>query len=572
MATGRALLVGAIFGAGGIYLLSLVVALWAAYDRWLALPRFGLLSGGILFVGVWLGGIGAKGKAQASWLATSSSLLAGAIGLFFLLTHDWQSVGATDFQILSPVTTWVQGSRLHWEAVGWLAPLRFHENAVAGALMVLLPLGGASCCLQWQRSRFGRSGMEALVLGVATVALLLTFSRSAWVGLVVAGAVTALAATASAQWRGFWTFFVGALLLTLGVATFALIPELLGTVVRWLGWAQVGGTVGSRLTVWQNAVTLVPDYWFTGSGLQSTSMVLTSYVYLLHVPYLAHGHNLYLQLALEQGAPALVAFAIVLAGLLWLSRRQLAGQPLVLGATVGLLALLVYGWFDAELYSSALAPLLFLPVAYLAQGVLWEQPPQASNLLPVGALLPALLILLLAGCIGLPALLTVNRAAIAQTRTELSRYQWPAWPLQDNVRQALPAEFAAITAWYRTALRQEPDNVSAHRRLGQILLSQHHVAGAEQHLARAYHLAPDQRATRQLLGEVYALQDRAAAARQLWQGLDLSQGQLTLRIQWYAEQGKVHECLQLVRTVQALSTQTGPTQLEPTQTRSTTME
>ena len=46
MVTGRALVAGAIVGAGGLYLLSLMIGLWAAYDRWLALPRFALLSGG----------------------------------------------------------------------------------------------------------------------------------------------------------------------------------------------------------------------------------------------------------------------------------------------------------------------------------------------------------------------------------------------------------------------------------------------------------------------------------------------------------------------------------------------
>lgn len=551
--TGRALLVGTVIGSGGIYGLSLVVALWAAYDRWLALPRFGLLSGGMLFLAFFVGHTNAKGRERTSWLATGDSMLAGSLGLFFLLTHDWQATGATDFQTLSAVTTWVQGSRPTWGQASWLAPMRAHENAVAGALLLLLPLGCASCGVQWQRSHFVRSAIEGGALTVAIVALLLTFSRSAWVGLTVAAIVTGLTTIMPTRWPGFWTFLCSTLLLSLAVVTFVINPEFLSTVVRWLGWNDIGGAIGSRFTVWQNAVTIVPDYWFTGSGLQSTAMVLASYVYLLHVPYLAHGHNLYLQLALEQGTPALLAFAMGVAGLFWLSRLQVAEQPLVFGATIGLFALLIYGWFDAELYSSALAPLLFLPIAYLAHVALpAPQPPPVGPLL-AGAMLPALTILLLAGFIGLPALFTVNQAAFEQTRAELSRYQWPAWPLQDAVRQALPAEFVAITARYRTVLRQEPDNVSAHRRLGQILLSQNDVTGAEHHLTMAYHLAPDQRVTRQLLGEVYALQGRVEAAKQMWQGVDLSQGQLTLRFQWYAEAGKFRESLQLARAAKTVA-------------------
>ena len=413
--------------------------------------------------------------------------------------------------------------------------------------MVLLPLGGAGWRVQWQRQRFGLTVITGAALLVAIFALLLTFSRSAWVGLAVATSVAGFTITRATQWRRLGAFLYGAFLLSLAVITFVIIPDLLNTVVGWLGWQAVGGTVGSRLTVWQNAVTLVPDYWFTGSGLQSTAMVLSSYVYLLHVPYLAHGHNLYLQMALEQGAPALVAFGIGAAGLLWLSRAQIAENPLVTGATVGLLALLVYGWFDAELYSSLLAPLLFLPVVLLAKFSLCALQPRSGRLLFVGSILPVVTILLLASFIGLPTLLMVNRVALQQSRMELSRYAWPAWPLQDAVRQALPVDFARITAQYRQVLAQAPDNVTAQRRLGQILLSQNDVAGAERHLEIAHRLAPDQRATRQLLGEVYALQGNVEAAERIWQGLDLSQGQLALRFQWYAETGKFRESLQLAR-------------------------
>ena len=94
-------------------------------------------------------------------------------------------------------------------------------------------------------------------------------------------------------------------------------------------WNTIDGSAASRLTLWQDAVTLVQEYWFTGSGLQSTAMVLSSYIYLLHVPYLAHGHNLYLQLALEQGVPALLAFVMLTSGILWLSHHhQLRHEPL----------------------------------------------------------------------------------------------------------------------------------------------------------------------------------------------------------------------------------------------------
>ena len=47
------------------------------------------------------------------------------------------------------------------------------------------------------------------------------------------------------------------------------------------------------------------------------------------------------------------------------------------------------------------------------------------------------------------------------------------------------------------------------------------------HLEAAYDAAPGQRATRQLLGESYALAGDAAGAAALWRTVDLGQGQLS---------------------------------------------
>jgi hypothetical protein len=513
MVMGRALLVGAMIGAGLIYLLSLGLGLWVAYDRWLALPRFGLLLGGALLLGAFPWRAMHKGERKVTIMAAGCSWVAGTIGLFFLLTHDWRTTAAIDFQPLAVVTGWVQRWQPPLGAAAWLAPLRLHENAVAGALIILLPIGYASCREHWQRHRISAGVSEGLALTLAAFALVLTFSRGAWAGFGVGIALTYIAANAD-HWLGtIWTLLCSTLVVGAALITFLVTPAALTLLMRSLQWSQLGGTATSRLMLWQDAVTVAPDYWFTGSGLQSTAMVLSTYVYLLHVPYLAHGHNLYLQLALEQGAPTLVAFVLFTIGLLWFSRAPLTTSTVGLGATAGLLALLVHGWFDAELYSSYLAPLLFLPLGLVGSVVPQSLQQRHGGVTWIGVGIPVVIVLLFAGRIGLPSLLLANRAAVMQTRTELSRYHWPAWPLQDAVRQQMPAKFAAITALYRAALQHDPTNVTAQRRLGQILLSQNDYTGAQRHLEAAYRLALDQRATRQLLGEVYALTGKANAAR-----------------------------------------------------------
>jgi len=565
---------GAIVGAGVLLLLATGVSWWVAYHRWEALPRLLMLVGGLALIAYlpWLAN--RRGQQSIEWVAASCNLVAGAVGLFFLVTHDWGVTFIQDFQPLPQVTAWVVMVRSQWLNSMWQSPFLLHENAVAGALIILLPIGVTTLGTQWQRRQrlLCLSGVGAFTVG--TVALFLTFSRGAWVGLGVGMAVTYLAGWSRGGRLAFpWAFVAGVLLMVAGVVVFIVRPGMITALSALLPWNimnTMDGSATSRLTLWQDAVPLVQEYWFTGSGLQSTAMVLSSYVYLLHVPYLAHGHNLYLQLALEQGAPTLLAFVMLTSGILWLSHCHLVRhdptQPkpvehrIVIGATVALIALLVHGWFDAELYVSRLVPISFLPLGLLATAVFRVEDKPDRSWIPsteiqpwlVGAALPAITILCFAGALGFSDLYLVNRATVAQTRTELSIYQWPAWPLQDAVRQRFPTELAAIAATYHTALQQNPANVTAHRRLGQILLSQGAYLPARHHLETAYQLAPYQRTTRQLLGEAYALTGNSAEARRLWQTVDLSQGQLALRVEWYFQTGRFSNVVQLTRAIRTI--------------------
>ena len=64
---------------------------------------------------------------------------------------------------------------------------------------------------------------------------------------------------------------------------------------------------------------------------------------------------------------------------------------------------------------------------------------------------------------------------------------------------------------------------------------------ARQHLEAAYASAPGQRATRQLLGEAYALEGEIEQAATLWRTVDVSQGQLRLRRRWYDHLGDLQQ-------------------------------
>ncbi len=438
----------------------------------------------------------------------------------------------------------------------------------------------------------------AVALAFGAVALILTGSRGAWAGTVAGGLVAWALAAVARRWPSrFKTvtlstaalLFLAALGLTAAVIAWPGADRLLG------GVTGAGNSVLSRAQLWRDGLALIGDYPFTGSGAGSTMMVYSTYAMLLHVGYISHAHNLFLQIALEQGLPGLAAFLGLVAAC-WVAiadRREGDADGPRLAAAAGLTALMVHGVADAGIYTSYLAPVLFLPIGLAlgtarpatsarvsraearrptggdAEARLETHQGATSTLIgrrglprsraearrPTGgdatakvftrpgtagiwaiAVLAGLLLLALLPPVR--AAFQANLAALYQTRVELSAYRWPEYPIQDALRRQVPdapppVDLSPAIARYRVALALDPYNVTANRRLGQIELSLGEYATARQHLEAAYAAAPWQRPVRQLLAEAYTLTGDPARAAPLWQSVDTTQGQVGLRRWWY---------------------------------------
>ena len=106
------LLIGAL-----LFLLTLGVGLWAAYDRPLALVRFTLLAEGLLgslVVSFFSRRERAPGLQLATWLG-------GAVGLLFLLYHPLGATNPQDFAMLPQLTSWLEKQQPGWENFAPLA-------------------------------------------------------------------------------------------------------------------------------------------------------------------------------------------------------------------------------------------------------------------------------------------------------------------------------------------------------------------------------------------------------------------------------------------------------------------
>jgi O-antigen ligase len=414
-------------------------------------------------------------------------------------------------------------------------------NQAAGIIAAFLPLQIAA--LRVKKPLSVPMGVAVTLLSLSGLGLLVSRARGGWLVLLVAAIGWILyevsdhlesrgyASPALYLRRSFWV-------IVLVVWGLVILVTLLATPLN----AWLDGFDSGRLDLWRNSLALASDYPLSGLGLANFEMAYSSYVMMLHVSFLKHAHNLLLDVWLEQGVLGLVA-------VLWLFAtavltKRTAESYWQRPALFSIAIILLHGAVDDGMYGygGSGTLLLFVPFALLARPVAnmsGSTPPPVKA--PVGLslrlarYLPALVLFALAALlltIWQPTL-QANLGALAQTRAELSIYRWPEWPIQDALRRSSEVDLTPALARYRTTLALDADNVTANRRMGQIELSWGEYEAARKHLETAYAAAPDQRATRQMLGEVYALAGEVERAVPLWETLDLGQQQLDIRRWWY---------------------------------------
>jgi hypothetical protein len=300
-------------------------------------------------------------------------------------------------------------------------------------------------------------------------------------------------------------------------------------------------TAVGRMELLRSTPTLVRDYPIIGAGLGSFQMLYSTYVLLSHVGYTVHSHNLYLNVAVEQGLLALLALTwmwILFASAVWRDlshNRPRSGSGALGAAALSLVIILIHGLVDDVLYGSRGVLLLFIPLAFAVPFLRrrGRAAPWRSWLLPAGLILVVLLALLLRGPV--LSVLSANLAAVHQSQIELSVYAWPEWPIQDEVRRQ--RDLSLPIAEYEKALELNPRNVSALRRLGMIELSLGEYEDALAHLEAAYAAEPDSSTMRQLYGEALIANGHVDEGRTHWAGINDEQGQLMGRIFWYEHIG-----------------------------------
>jgi len=427
------------------------------------------------------------------------------------------------------------------------------KGTAAGNLAVLVPLAGCGIVWALTRNYLVLLGVLGACLAAASGVILVSGEYAAMLGIVVGivigyGYFWRQRVASPSRWLHVVDFAV-LFLVFLALSVYLMLilaPERTGQIGRMLPQYYA-----ERFAAWHDAPAIVRDYLYTGSGLGASAMVLSSYLFLVHVPYFYHVHNLFLQVGIEQGLPGMIGLLGMFVAAFWsmsIAVRRAHAYVALCAASVlaSLVALFVSGLFESDVYAGR-----WVVIMYLSFGFAWviaqydvsgrasrrgvPNRPQLTDWM-IGSI-PLLLVGGLFLLPGAQAQWTANQAALAQTKAELSGFRFPLSLIQDEIRRDPRTKLDASIALYRAALAADPNNVTALRRLAQIELSRGEIDDALQNLERAYYSASGDRATRQMLGEAYALRGRIDEAATLWKTIGVAKELLKNRLWWYEHLG-----------------------------------
>ncbi len=496
-----------------LFVASAFIGLWASYDRVLSLPALLALLGS---VGVFLVVVNAPAWYQqvSGALVIASALLA----IYFVGQY-----GHLDYQDETGILA--QLGRRTGSLMPALVFFKPHPNAVASFLEGAFLLNIALIWGARQKQRWGWGATAAIM----AYALLITGSRGAWLGLVMALSIWLILTfpkRAKAIIGGGLGLTIG--FLAGGYAIFLALPNQHIFIL-----SSILDTAQSRLTLYKNSLYLLKDYPLTGIGLGDTfALVYSRYQLLMDVPFLYYAHNLFLAVWLGQGILGLVALVWLLIAfyrLVW--RVERAGLPkrpqrFFRAAWLGASATFVHGLLDSAQFSGdrwtmpMLFALLGLSVA-IGNPALEKYRQKAAEAATKGAfpLKRSRFIPVTAGLLGAAALFwwglnggwQANAGAVHQTWADLS-------PKYSQIERETERNFAAAS--FERALTVNPQQATANRRLGVMALEDRQFNNAIGYLERAYAQEPHNQATLKALGYAYLWTGNLEQAELLFKRVD----------------------------------------------------
>ncbi|MCP5106857.1 MAG: O-antigen ligase family protein [bacterium] len=235
----------------------------------------------------------------------------------------------------------------------------FHPNAVGGTLILVVPLFMVLLYAYWKNKHKGFFFLSA-GLAVTFAVLLLTQSRGAWLGLLLACGIVFFLAFLKKK-----TLVIVSLVVVLVVMSIAG-PLLMENNQVKLTTRQVEGTLFFRVQMWDIVMPMIHAHPLVGAGLNE-------FRYHPEVKYrYSHPHNKLLLLAVELGLPGVIAYLALLACMafavtaVWRKNGDTFLSWAALGLGCGQLAHFIFEMTDAVPFGAKVNVFSWLSLALIA--------------------------------------------------------------------------------------------------------------------------------------------------------------------------------------------------------------
>ena len=219
-----------------------------------------------------------------------------------------------------------------------------NPNVLGEYILLVLPV---SIGLMWTRRSAAAKIVYAGISALMFAALILTFSRGCWIGLLVAAAI-------------FITFAAGKLW-GFGLLALPIIPMVLpeSIINRFMSIGDMEDSSTSyRVYIWMGTLAMMKDFWISGIGMGQEAFTQVYPFYSYNAIVAPHSHNLFLQILVESGVAGIAVFLLVV--FLFLRRimtgYQIGGKgnqlsTIMTAIAAGVCGFLMQGMFDNCFYN-----------------------------------------------------------------------------------------------------------------------------------------------------------------------------------------------------------------------------
>lgn len=214
-----------------------------------------------------------------------------------------------------------------------------NPNVYGEYLLLVIPM---MVGLLWTEKGWKKKIFLFACVCISGLALVLTFSRGCWLGILFALAILAVIIDKRFVWLGV------VLLLSFPF----ILPDTIINRFMSIGNMQDSST-SYRVYIWMGTLAMLKDYWLSGVGMGITSFNTIYPLYSYHNISAPHSHNLYLQVVVEYG---IVGF-ITMVGVMYnyfkeIVRSLNAKKNIVLsGLMSGMLGFLLQSMTDHTWYN-----------------------------------------------------------------------------------------------------------------------------------------------------------------------------------------------------------------------------